>query len=89
MEASCSSTFPEADRQHCDSIAQRCAVSGRPAQGQYCRAFQTMRTKRYGATPCRSRKSIERRSEQERPEYRERLDFEIDVITRMGFAGYF
>ncbi|MEO6581163.1 MAG: DNA polymerase III subunit alpha [Sphingomicrobium sp.] len=29
------------------------------------------------------------RSEEEKPQYRERLDFEIDVITRMGFAGYF
>ena len=29
------------------------------------------------------------RSEEEKAGYRERLDFEIDVITRMGFAGYF
>ncbi len=29
------------------------------------------------------------RSEEDRARYRERLDFEIDVITRMGFAGYF
>ena len=29
------------------------------------------------------------RSEEEKAPYRERLDFEIDVITRMGFAGYF
>ena len=29
------------------------------------------------------------RREEERARYRERLDFEIDVITRMGFAGYF
>ena len=29
------------------------------------------------------------RSEEEMARYRERLDFEIDVITRMGFAGYF
>lgn len=29
------------------------------------------------------------RSEEEKARYRERLDFEIDVITRMGFAGYF
>ena len=29
------------------------------------------------------------RAEEEKARYRERLDFEIDVITRMGFAGYF
>ena len=29
------------------------------------------------------------RSDEDRVRYRERLDFEIDVITRMGFAGYF
>jgi DNA polymerase III subunit alpha len=29
------------------------------------------------------------RSEDDKARYRERLDFEIDVITRMGFAGYF
>ncbi|WP_344697144.1 DNA polymerase III subunit alpha [Sphingomonas rosea] len=27
--------------------------------------------------------------EGQKPAYRERLDFELDVITRMGFAGYF
>ena len=27
--------------------------------------------------------------EDEKQKYRERLDFELDVITRMGFAGYF
>ncbi len=29
------------------------------------------------------------RSEDEQRQYRERLDFELDVIIRMGFAGYF
>ena len=29
------------------------------------------------------------RSEEDKARYRERLEFEIDVITRMGFAGYF
>ena len=29
------------------------------------------------------------RAEDDRSAYRDRLDFEIDVITRMGFAGYF
>jgi DNA polymerase-3 subunit alpha len=32
---------------------------------------------------------LDGRSEEEKARYRERLDFEIDVITRMGFAGYF
>ena len=32
---------------------------------------------------------LEGRAEEDKPAYRERLDFEIDVITRMGFAGYF
>lgn len=27
--------------------------------------------------------------EEQKPTYRERLDFELDVIVRMGFAGYF
>ena len=29
------------------------------------------------------------KAEEEKQQYRERLDFELDVITRMGFAGYF
>ena len=32
---------------------------------------------------------LDGRSEEDKTRYRERLDFEIDVITRMGFAGYF
>ena len=34
-------------------------------------------------------KRLEGKPEDEKPQYRERLDFEIDVITGMGFAGYF
>jgi DNA polymerase-3 subunit alpha len=30
-----------------------------------------------------------RYAEEQKPAYRERLDFELDVIIRMGFAGYF
>ncbi|HEX4801385.1 MAG TPA: DNA polymerase III subunit alpha, partial [Sphingomicrobium sp.] len=29
------------------------------------------------------------RSEDEKPRYRERLDYELEIITSMGFAGYF
>jgi DNA polymerase III subunit alpha len=32
---------------------------------------------------------LEGRSEEDTARYRERLDFEIDVIQRMGFSGYF
>ena len=34
-------------------------------------------------------KRLEGKSEEQKAGYRDRLDFEIDVITRMGFAGYF
>ena len=49
-----------------------------------------MKTRRCGARRMRDwRSGSTGRPEEEKPDYRERLDFEIDVITRMGFAGYF
>ena len=66
------------------------ARSPRRSAGRSCRASATTRTRRFGARRMRgSRGGSTGKPEEDKPAYRERLDFEIDVITRMGFAGYF
>ncbi|MES2120902.1 MAG: DNA polymerase III subunit alpha [Pseudomonadota bacterium] len=70
-------------------IAQRCAVAapqrrpilprlGEDEDEQLRRDAHSGLAQRLAARP-----------EEEREEYRERLDYELDVITGMGFAGYF
>jgi len=70
-------------------IAQRCAVSApkrRPILPRLSNdEDETLRRDAHAGLD----KRIEGRTEEEKVQYRERLDFEIDVITRMGFAGYF
>jgi DNA polymerase III subunit alpha len=70
-------------------IAQRCAVAA-PARRPILPRLsddedETLRREAHAGLELR----LESRAEEEKPEYRERLDFELDVITRMGFAGYF
>ena len=70
-------------------IAQRCAVAA-PARRPILPRLsddedETLRREAHAGLELR----LEGRAEGEKPEYRERLDFELDVITRMGFAGYF
>lgn len=70
-------------------IAQRCAVAAPQRHPILPRLSddedETLRREAHAGLE----KRIEDRSEDEKPAYRDRLDFEIDVITRMGFAGYF
>jgi DNA polymerase-3 subunit alpha len=70
-------------------VAQRCAVAApkrRPI-------LPRMGEDEDEALRAAARAGLEARiadyAEDEKPAYRERLEFELDVIVRMGFAGYF
>jgi DNA polymerase-3 subunit alpha len=70
-------------------VARRCAVAApkrRPI-------LPRMGEDEDEALRAAARAGLERRiasyAEEQKPEYRERLEFELDVIVRMGFAGYF
>ena len=70
-------------------IAQRCAI-GAPKRRPILPRLsddedETLRREAHAGLERR----LEGRAEADKTAYRERLDFEIDVITRMGFAGYF
>jgi DNA polymerase-3 subunit alpha len=70
-------------------VAQRCAVAAPNRRPILPRLSddedETLRREAHAGLEMR----LEARAEDEKSAYRERLDFEIDVITRMGFAGYF
>ena len=70
-------------------VAQRCAVSAPQRRPILPRLSddedETLRREAHAGLE----KRLEGKAEEEKPAYRERFDFEIDVITRMGFAGYF
>jgi DNA polymerase-3 subunit alpha len=70
-------------------IAQRCAVAAPSRRPILPRLSddedETLRREAHAGLDRR----LEGRSDEEKAPYCERLDFEIDVITRMGFAGYF
>jgi DNA polymerase-3 subunit alpha len=70
-------------------IAQRCAVAAPKRRPILPRLSddedETLRREAQAGLELR----LKGRPEEDRAQYRERLEFEIDVITRMGFAGYF
>jgi DNA polymerase-3 subunit alpha len=70
-------------------IARRCAVAAPQRRPILPRLSddedETLRREAHAGLERR----LEGKAEEEKFAYRERLDFEIDVITRMGFAGYF
>jgi DNA polymerase-3 subunit alpha len=70
-------------------IAQRCAVTAPKRRPILPRLSddedETLRREAHAGLERR----LDGRAEEDKASYRERLDFEIDVITRMGFAGYF
>ena len=70
-------------------VAQRCAVAApkrRPILPRLSdEEDETLRHEAHAGLEAR----LQDKPEEEKQAYRERLDFEIDVITRMGFAGYF
>jgi DNA polymerase-3 subunit alpha len=70
-------------------IAQRCAV-GAPNRRPILPRLSDQedeQLRRDSAAGLEQR--LQDRSEDEKARYRERLNFELDVIIRMGFAGYF
>jgi DNA polymerase-3 subunit alpha len=70
-------------------IARRCAVTAPKRKPILPRLSddedETLRREAHAGLELR----LKGRSEDEKAPYRERLDFEIDVIARMGFSGYF
>ncbi|HXG81057.1 MAG TPA: DNA polymerase III subunit alpha, partial [Sphingomicrobium sp.] len=70
-------------------IAQRCAITAPKRRPILPRLSddedETLRREAHAGLE----KRLEGKPEDDKQQYRERLDFEIDVITRMGFAGYF
>ena len=70
-------------------IAQRCAVTAPKRRPILPRLSddedETLRREAHAGLEAR----LQGKSDERKAQYRERLDFEIDVITRMGFAGYF
>src|SRR5690348_7889233 len=71
------------------TIAQRCAVaapSRRPILPRLG-ADEDEQLRRDAHSGLEQR--LAARPEEEKPHYRERLDYELEIITGMGFAGYF
>jgi DNA polymerase-3 subunit alpha len=70
-------------------IAQRCAITSPKRRPILPRLSddedETLRREAHAGLELR----LQSMPEEQKQPYRERLDFEIDVITRMGFAGYF
>src|SRR5918993_226536 len=70
-------------------IAQRCAVTApkrRPILPRLSdNEDETLRRDAHAGLERR----LDGKADEQKQQYRQRLDFEIDVITRMGFAGYF
>ncbi len=70
-------------------IAQRCAVAAPQRRPILPRLSEDEDETLRKAAQAGLERRLESKQEDEKTRYRERLDFEIDVITRMGFAGYF
>jgi DNA polymerase III subunit alpha len=70
-------------------IAQRCAVGAPKRKPILPRLSDHEDEQLRGDAHAGLDARLAGRREDEKAPYRERLDFEIDVITRMGFAGYF
>jgi len=70
-------------------VAQRCAV-GAPKRRPILPRLSDQEDEQLRADAHAGlERRLEGREDADLAVYRERLDFEIDVITRMGFAGYF
>jgi DNA polymerase-3 subunit alpha len=70
-------------------VAQRCAV-GAPKRRPILPRLSDHEDEQLWADAHAGLESrLTGRSDEDKAGYRERMDFEIDVITRMGFAGYF
>jgi len=70
-------------------IAQRCAVSAPKRKPILPRLSDDEDEQLHRDAHAGLQARLEGRSDEDQARYRERLDFELDVISRMGFAGYF
>jgi DNA polymerase-3 subunit alpha len=70
-------------------VARRCAVAAPKRRPILPRMGEDEDEALRAAAHAGLEKRIEEYAEELKPTYRERLDFELDVIGRMGFAGYF
>ncbi|WP_300974609.1 DNA polymerase III subunit alpha [Sphingomonas sp. LHG3406-1] len=70
-------------------IARRCAVAAPKRRPILPRMGEDEDEALRAAARAGLEKRIAAYAEELKPAYRERLDFELDVIVRMGFAGYF
>lgn len=70
-------------------VARRCAVSAPKRRPILPRMGDDEDEALRAAARAGLEKRIEHYAGELKPTYRERLDFELDVIVRMGFAGYF
>nr|WP_314444942.1 DNA polymerase III subunit alpha [uncultured Sphingomonas sp.] len=70
-------------------VARRCAVSAPKRRPILPRMGEDEDEALRAAARAGLEKRIEQYAEELKPGYRERLEFELDVIIRMGFAGYF
>jgi DNA polymerase-3 subunit alpha len=70
-------------------VAQRCAV-GAPKRRPILPRLSDQEDEQLRQDAIAGlEKRLEGRSEEDRLRYRERLDYELDIIVNMGFAGYF
>jgi DNA polymerase-3 subunit alpha len=70
-------------------VARRCAVSAPKRRPILPRMGEDEDEALRAAASAGLEKRIVAYADELKPSYRERLDFELDVIIRMGFAGYF
>lgn len=70
-------------------IAQRCAVAAPKRRPILPRLGENEDEALRADAIAGLDKRLEARSEEEKTRYRERLDYELEIITGMGFAGYF
>ena len=70
-------------------VARRCAVAAPKRRPILPRMGEDEDEALRAAAHAGLERRIEHYAEDLKPTYRERLDFELDVIIRMGFAGYF
>jgi DNA polymerase-3 subunit alpha len=70
-------------------IAQRCAVAAPKRRPILPRLGENEDEKLRADAHAGLEKRLAGRSEEDRARYRERIDYELEIITGMGFAGYF
>ena len=70
-------------------IAQRCAVAAPKRRPILPRLGEDEDDQLRSDAKAGLERRLSGRAEEDKPHYRERLDYELEIITGMGFAGYF